>query len=250
MEVRSAMSLALAALRAPRILKPEGVAPPERHSDRVIDAMLRHIANEHAGTFMRVLAVIKGDRCGNPKAQQRCVERIKRTAGGTLINIELEPGKRGNYKIKFFDWGIVDADRVNEIKAGEPLPPRLWLACNVTTLTGHRGFVRKGEAKQVLYVSRHALSRLAQRCNVRTIPEMIAAVAVLWRTYRVFNMRNNTGIRTPDGTRLAVKLANGRTAWAITKQHPEGGIIIATIIGGPGDSEPLESDVEGTEANG
>jgi hypothetical protein len=247
MEARPAMSSVLATSLAPRILTPEGIAPPEKHADRIIAEMLRHIAREHAGTFERVLAAIKPDYCGNPKAQRRTCKRIIRNAGETLINVMLEPGKRGKFTIALFDWCAWDDGRGKEIEAGDSLPQKPWLCCCFTTITGLGGGKREVESRHALFVTHHALSRLAQRCGVRTIDDMIVAVAALWRAYFHYRTREECLEKTPDGTRLAVKLPNGKTAFAVLRRHDEQGLIVVTAIGASESREAASANVSATD---
>jgi hypothetical protein len=202
---------------------------PERHADRVVAEMLRFIAREHAGTYHRVIAAIQHDRCGNPTAQRRTVERIRRAAGPTLIDVELTPGKRGRYTIEFFDWVGWNEQRGEEIAPGDPLPPKPWLACSFTVIKG-TPTGRDAEAYNCLLITHHALSRLAQRAGARSIADLITATAAIWRAYHAYRKTRTPGTRTPEGTRLAFALPGGSSATAVTRLHAVGGIIIATII--------------------
>jgi hypothetical protein len=213
----------------PIIETPEGILPPERHADRVVADMLRFIATEHAGTLQRVGAAIRDTSAGNPKAQARMVERIRRVAGANLIDIT--PGKRGHYRIALYDWVAWDDDRGDEIKPGDQIPAKPWLICAITDIRGRGRGARQADSGYVLRITHHALSRLAQRCGARTIEDMIIAAKALWRSYHAYRMTMPLGVPTPDGFRLRVEFPGLMgNAIAVTRPHEKGGLLIVTII--------------------
>jgi hypothetical protein len=218
---------------APRIRVAPGAPVPIRHSDRIIAEMLRYIAREHAGTFSRVIAAIKGDRCGGPKAQARTVERVRRIAGETLLDVQLTPGKRGHFKIALADWVAWHEGQGCEIGPDDPLPLKPWLACGITFVEGKGGGRRSAKGHYSLMLTHHSLSRLAQRAGVRSVPELIGAVRAVWGAYYDFRLRSTPGTPTPTGTHLPFKLASGREAVAITKRYPDGGSLVVTVIDAP-----------------
>lgn len=218
-----------------QVCKPEIAsigAPPERHADRVVAEMLRFIAREHADPLKRIGSAINHNRAGNPVAQQRMCEAIRRAGGDTVIDVELvKAGKRGRFVIAFYDWCPWDEARQAEIRPGDPIPDKPWLACNLNLIYGRAGNGWEVDASHILFITHHALSRLAQRCDARTVDDMIAATKALWRAYR--NYRKPLGDvkqnPTPDGHKLVVDHPNGAYAAAL-KLHEDGGVIIATIL--------------------
>jgi hypothetical protein len=216
--------------------------PPEKHADRVVAEMLRFIAREQQARRARPPLVHKAISDGSPKAQARMVERIRRSGGPIVIDVKLTPGKRGRYLIELYDWCVWDDQRGIEINPGDAIPNRPWLACNVTGIEGIGDSERRVESHNALFVTHHALSRLAQRCGARTVDDLIAAAKALWRAYYAYRMTMIPGAPTPDGTRIAVDLPAGMgRAVAVTRQHEEGGLIVATIIEGEGRDTALDA---------
>jgi hypothetical protein len=209
--------------------------PPEKHADRVVAEMLRFIAREQQARRARNRLVQKAMPDGSPKAQARMVEGIRRSGGPAVIDVKLTSGKRGRYLIAIYDWCVWDEQRSIEINPGDVIPDKPWLACNVTGIAGVGDGEPRVEGHNVLFVTHHALSRLAQRCGARTVDDLIAAAKALWRAYYAYRMTMPPGVSTPDGMRIAVDLPAGMgRAVAVTRQHEEGGLIVATIIEGEG----------------
>jgi hypothetical protein len=60
---------------------------------------------------------------------------------------------------------------------------------------------------------------------------MIAAGKALWRAYYAYRMTMTPGVPSGVGTRIDVDLPAGMgRVVAVTRQHEEGGLIVATII--------------------
>jgi hypothetical protein len=73
-------------------------APPEKHADRVVAEMMRHLAKQHAEMWDTIKSAAHGPfvRDGNPRAQRKLAEKVK-AAGAKYVH--LEPGKRGKYRL-------------------------------------------------------------------------------------------------------------------------------------------------------
>lgn len=52
-------------------------APPERHADRVVAAMLRQLAQTRAQLFPLICAAFQNSSDGSPKAQRKLEQRVK-----------------------------------------------------------------------------------------------------------------------------------------------------------------------------
>jgi hypothetical protein len=65
--------------------------PPQQHADRIVAEMLRDLAGKRAQVELAIIAAIETSRDGNPKAQAKMAERIRR-AGAEYVS--LQPGKR------------------------------------------------------------------------------------------------------------------------------------------------------------
>lgn len=121
---------------------------------------------------------------GNPIGQTRAVKRFRERAGPLLLDLQLETGKRGKYKLIMVTWEVWDPETEDMTKAKHLLPPRACLAVGFNQDRG-RGWPEgpKGwRAITPFIVSRHACLRLAMRAEVRTVPDLLVAVRELWDT--------------------------------------------------------------------
>lgn len=141
--------------------------PPERHADRVIAEMLRDLARKRALTAKAIGAAMGASKDGTPRAQQRMADRIQ--AAGAIA-VELNPGKRGRYTMLVYD--LVGWDRVRDdmITPTSAIPEKPWLACLVTRITD-RG--RDIKTVPMMFLTHHAISRAAQRFQVRTAEHIV-----------------------------------------------------------------------------
>jgi len=196
--------------------------PPEIHADRVVGEMLRWLAAEHAGAWKRVQAAIRP--AGTPKAQARLLQAIRRAGGDTVFHTLLQEGTRGRFRIYGLDWCAWDTSRQGDVGPGDPVPGRPWLCCNIFTVDGRRK--RSLESRRFLYVTHHALSRLAQRCGARTVEDLIAATKVLAVTYMRWVTKHNE--RPADGTRLEVE--GICTAVLCRHENDLGNVVVVTIL--------------------
>ena len=69
-------------------------APPERHADRIIAAMLRLLAQRRAQIAAAITEARRASKDGGERAQQHMAERIRRAGA---VNVTLKPGSRGRY---------------------------------------------------------------------------------------------------------------------------------------------------------
>jgi hypothetical protein len=139
--------------------------PPERHADRVVAGMLRDLARKRAQIELAIVAAIENSKDGNPRAQQKMAERIRRAGAESVA---LKPGKRGRYSIQIHGWTGWDPIRDRPIYVGDPIPEKPWIACHIVQIDS-KGCSRKPElwAGVILLITHHALSRAAQRLGVR-----------------------------------------------------------------------------------
>lgn len=204
--------------------------PPERHADRIVGEMLRYLAIEHAGTFDKVYGLLSLRRAGNPKAQRRLVAQVKRIGGPTVIDVMLNPATRGRHRMMIFHWYPYDETRRKVIEPGDLLPLKPWLACGATVVEGRPQDGASGLSSHCgLYVTHHALSRLAQRVGARTINDMIAAAKAIWKSYVDEILAKDT-LDMPDGLRLLFKLPDGSNAKAVVNKYDLGGVVVVTIV--------------------
>jgi hypothetical protein len=209
-------------------------SPPERHADRVTADMIRFLIAQRAGTNARVEAELVrsfGKRDGNPKAQEKFVERVRSAGGKTLLSVLLCPGKRGRYSMVIYDWVGFDPERNLTIQESDVPPPKPWLACWTTLFSALDG-KRDSATGAFLLVTHHALSRLAQRLGAREPDDLLAAVQVLGRAGIAQMHRDDDGVgmqawynQPPD----RLPLLGGQAI--IKKPGALGAPIVVTVLG-------------------
>jgi hypothetical protein len=156
--------------------------PPERHADRVTAEMLRELARRSATLMDALVDTIIDSKDGNPKAQQKMADRLRK-AGAS--HVTLTPGKRGRYELHIYSEAGWDPARDAEIGPDDPIPEKPWIAHRVTMIHSKgRGRTRRDDINSapILFVSHHVLSRTAQRVGLRTIEDLTVAVTVIWNT--------------------------------------------------------------------
>jgi hypothetical protein len=153
--------------------------PPEKHADRVVAEMLRHLAENHANLWVAVRAAIVASSDGSPKAQRKMEERIRRAGA---LETHLTPGKRGQYRLLIFDRLGWDPRRDGFILPDDPVPQQPWIACNLTRVEseGRGRDIVSYESRPALFITHHAMSRVAQRFGARTIAHLMAAAELIW----------------------------------------------------------------------
>jgi hypothetical protein len=137
-------------------------APPERHADRVTALMLRDLAAKRARIRMAVVDAIHNSKDGNPRAQAKMAERMRKAGADCVM---LKPGKRGKYTIQIYQWIGWDPIHDRVIDVDDPIPEKPWLAYLIFHIEyGGRGRgAVESKVVPVLLVTHHCLSRAAQR---------------------------------------------------------------------------------------
>jgi hypothetical protein len=210
-------------MNAPPVISSIG-PPPERHCDRVVAAMVRWLAAESDRLMPRVEALLakEGPPPGSARGQQRFAMRIAKAADKTILGIRLKPGKRGRFKLVINIWGTL-------YEATEK--PQIVLGSLMVEGIGHHCI--EPSYRRLLIVSHHALSRLAQRCEVRTVRDLHYALGALGEAVMAEPELLNADI-PPAGRRL--NLAGGI---AVLRRDPDtGDLIVATVL----ESKEEESD--------
>jgi hypothetical protein len=142
--------------------------------------MLREMARRTATLADALVDTIIDSKDGNPKAQQKMADRLRK-AGASRV--KLEPGKRGRYKLHIYEQAGWDPTRDAEIGPDDPIPEKPWIVCRLTIIDSKgRGRTRIEDiySEPVLFVSHHVLSRTAQRAGLRTLEDLMVAVTVIW----------------------------------------------------------------------
>jgi len=202
--------------------------PPERYADRVVAEMMRDMARTHATLWDAIHDVVKTSRGGSPKAQRKLAERIKRAGAYRTF---LTEGKRGRFEILIYDFTGYDVARDAEITGDDPIPEKPWISCNVSVLTspGNGQDVIKVHARPILFISVHALSRMAQRLGMRTSRHLKAAIGIIFNGCIKFVNANEKWLDAPpDGWRVPIPPIPAR---AVLKRHEKrSALICATIL--------------------
>jgi len=208
--------------------------PPERHADRVVAEMMREIARKHVTLWDEISAVVvtckKG--AGGPRAQHKLGERIKRAGA---YHTKVYPGKRGRFCIVIYDFTSYDPGRDAEIRPGDPIPPKPWIACNLSVLDSPGGGADKIEvdSRPLLFITCHAMSRVAQRLGARTSAHLMTATQIIWNEcIGLLNTKKIDALLAPppDGWRVPLPIM-GSSVHAILKRHEKRkALICATVI--------------------
>jgi len=153
--------------------------PPERHADRVVAQMMHQFARRYSTLMNEVAALADHANDGGPRGQSKLLNAIKRLP---VMTAYLRPGKRGKYRIFFYCLTGWDYRRNDLIKIDDPIPERPWIACILCQLEsfGRGRKYRELSARPLVLITHHALSRAAQRLELResaAIP--IVAEAIL-----------------------------------------------------------------------
>ena len=151
--------------------------PPTAHATRIVGLMLEHLHRDHQAARARLKGILNPRQLGTPVGQMRVFERLKRAAGDTAIDLKIKTGKRGKFLMMLAAWAPATPDGF-PVEDG-PLPHGAGImALTASYRIEHREPTTHGGA--TLTVSRHALVRLAERADVRDIPEMLQAIRSLW----------------------------------------------------------------------
>jgi hypothetical protein len=198
------------------------------HADRVVAEMLRDLAKKRAQIEMAVGAAIDNSKDGNPRAQTKMAERMRR-AGAE--HVSLTPGKRGKYTLQIWQWIGWDPIRDQEIRIDTPIPEKPWLAfhvLHVETRGRGRGLADIAEGP----ITHHALSRAAQRFGMRTNDHMLAAARRILHATADLIHDNARDWTPPPPQGLRIPLDTADNAIVVLKQHAsrERTLVAATVF--------------------
>jgi hypothetical protein len=213
----------------------QSVGPPhEIHADRVVALMLRDLAKKRAQVEQAISVAIGNSKDGNPRAQAKMAERIRRAG---VEHVTLVPGKRGKYTIRIDELTGWDPICDREIGIDSPIPEKPWISCRVTIAEkGGRGRgIIDYVSIPILLITHHALSRASQRFGVRTNEHMLSAARWIWSATEklIFERMDNWTSPPPQGLRMP--LGTGDNAVVVLKQHErrERTLVAATVLRGP-----------------
>jgi hypothetical protein len=197
--------------------------PPEKPADRIVAEMLRWLAAESDRLMPRVQTILdEADHlAGSSRAQQRFALKLSRAADLLLLGMWLQPGKRGKFRLFLHVWSV------------DPTRPQIRLG---TIAIGGAGNFRVEENyHRLLTVSHHALSRLAQRCEVRTVLDLHMALGAMGTAAMEMGWEFlHESDFPPAGKRFAFP---GGIA-VLKRDADTGGLVVATVL------ESREEEVE------
>jgi hypothetical protein len=191
--------------------------------------MLRFIVQARTHFWPGLQEIIHSESDGNPKAQARLLRKIEKACGRFLCDSNLKAGKRGRYEIDLLLVEGWDAETRTIVADEEAIPERPWLALTATRLrgTGHRAYEQNTDI--LIFVTHHALSRLAQRCDARTVVEIYEAVLAIMHRY-IKMVVLETKDELPDNFRMRVRLPHGDVICPLRRYNDEkGGLVVATL---------------------
>ena len=153
--------------------------PPERHADRVVAEMMRQLARDHARLWDTITGITASSSDGTPRAQRKLEERVKRAGA---LTTQLWPGKRGCYTLVAYNLTGFDQRRDAPIRLDDPVPERPWISCNVTAIESKGRGRNEVElsSRPILFITHHAMSRAAQRLDMRTSDHLLDAARAIW----------------------------------------------------------------------
>jgi hypothetical protein len=207
-------------------------APPEKHADRVVAEMLRVIVMARGRVFEKIQQVLRDTPDGNPRAQAKLVQKLEAAGHPFVLGVHIQPGKRGRYNLFFALIEGWDADRKDLILPKDDIPEKPWLACSHVKITSKGRSVYECDIQLSLFITHHALSRLAQRFCVKHPRDFIACVSNAWTAYQTENVAREGHFLVRDGQRLRFHPREGLSACAVLNKYNdgEGGAVVATIV--------------------
>ena len=241
--------LATMTLRAPPAIQtPPSMPVPDRHAERVADDWLRFLHRDQARLWANAGKSLDRDKMINPVSQARAVERFKRAAGELVLDIDLQPGKKGRYQLMFATWVLWDLTKDERADPGQPFPinarPAVMVGFSNGTridrrITGHPAFAGERtispaeyddwNAGMPLIISRHACIRAAQRAEVRTVGDMVALLRSIWLATKDLMTRCPTFLKPPDG-QWALPLGKGADAPVAILQPDRSTVGLPTLV--------------------
>lgn len=189
--------------------------PPERHAARVVAEMCRWL-DEELDRLNRLMCdqIEAGrSRLGNPVAQQRFVERIRKAGGKGVVELRLTPGKRGRFRLRWVAWRVL-----------RKTTERPQLACTIFFLDS----ADPGDAqtKRMFTLTHHAQVRLAERCGAQTPNDLLDALEEIYRGVDAYAACIGFDInRSSTVCKLPV-----RSGVAVIERTPDEGLVVKTVL--------------------
>jgi hypothetical protein len=200
--------------------------PPTAHATRIVGLMLERLHRDHQAARARLKGILNPRQLGTPVGQMRVFERLKRAAGDTAIDLKIKTGKRGKFLLMLASWAPATPD-------GFPIEDEsLPHGAGLMALTASYRIERHELATHggaTLTVSRHALVRMAERADVRDIPEMLTIVRSLWAVATALQHAPGEAWKTPPRRGWQTPVSEGI---AVLIPHRDGTCLaVPTILG-------------------
>jgi hypothetical protein len=201
--------------------------------------MLRWIVAERRQRMAAFKGILGPTPDATPEQQQELAEMLQRLGGPFFSLVTLtESRKRGRYRINIVAIEGWNRDTQKLISGSDEIPERPQLAASVLAVRGLGHHQHTVEMSVELIVSHHALSRLVQRSENRTVEDLLAAVTSMFAAYVMsgtmagFNITDGNNNRTNgENSRLQFR-TNGGDVIAQLERHRDGShrVIAKTIL--------------------
>ncbi|MGO9770418.1 MAG: hypothetical protein ACLPSW_12850 [Roseiarcus sp.] len=170
---------ALAIPAAPIVAPGAGAEIADKYAAHLVCQWLEalHVEARRAGAAMHAHFLTREGRIGgNTIAQRRWVARVERIFGERLLASRLQSGSRAKFNLE------IDVMSPMAAICPEPIAGELaWLAG--LRMSVSRGGANSHPAQELHFVaalSRHALTRMVQRCGCETAADLHAAFRAAW----------------------------------------------------------------------
>jgi hypothetical protein len=194
-------------------------APPEKHAERVTREMVAFLHAERPQLEAKAKGMIDPRQMGTHKGLERTADRLIKALGPLALSVYVARATRGRGMLLFADWGTWDPIAGKEAA---------WLAGFLTTLRA-TNYVLDLRSNARLLVSRHAIARLAERADVRTVEHLLLATRALWTATFQLMTRNPDGWLTP----CRLPLPGGQIAILEPDRSGEPRLVTKTILDAP-----------------
>jgi hypothetical protein len=97
------------------------------------------------------------------------------------LGLRIIPAKRGKFTLIVVDWALWDPAKNDLVPDSDPAPKTTaWLAVTSSLIIGANYRLNMG-ACVLLLITEHAIIRLSQRADVRTIGDLLVLTGELWQ---------------------------------------------------------------------
>jgi hypothetical protein len=146
--------------------------------------------------------------------------------------VDLDPGKRGRYRLTLLYWTGWNPERERLIESSDDLPTnKVWLAYWQTNWIGKGAGKHSEESLPLLLATHHALSRLAQRCDASTPGKLANGLRSMWNAVvDLINVHGTEGWLHPPSGQWRAKIKDGGTV--VLRPHERMSALVAITVRG------------------